>query len=130
MNYPDVNSEIFISYYPEFENNEYIDLMLSKAVNYFEKFTCFCSDNNQYIIFLLTAHLLFQQNKILEGDATGGVEQSASIDKISVTNSPAPYTDNFDYWLNQSVYGQELLAYINAKTVTPMYFGGSAVRVL
>ena len=42
----------------------------------------------------------------------------------------SPFEDNFEYWLAQSKYGQQLLAFINAKTITPNYFGGSFVRVL
>lgn len=130
MNNPNVNPDIFIGEFPEFSENTNVGLMLSRAVNYFEKNTCFCDLYNQYAVFLLAAHLLSQQNNILNGDTAGGVQQSASIDKISVSNAPAPYSDNFDYWLNQSVYGQELLAYLNMKVVTPQYVGGSFVRVL
>ena len=130
MNHPNLSSDIFISQFTEFENNDNIDLMISRAVNYFEKYTCFCDLDKQYAVFLLAAHLLNQQNNIANGDTTGGVQQSASIDKISVSNAPAPYSDNFDYWLNQSVYGQELLAYLNMKVVTPQYVGGSFIRVL
>lgn len=130
MNHPNLTEEAFIGVFPEFQNTDNIDIMISRAINYFERYTCFCEKDKQYIVFLITAHLLNQQNNILNGDASGGVQQSASIDKISVSNAPAPYSDSFDYWLSQSVYGQELLAFLDYSTITPRYIGGSFTRVL
>lgn len=130
MNYPDLTEENFISNFPQFENADNIDLTLQKAVNYFDKYTCFCNLVNQYMVFLLTAHLLTIQDNVMNGDTSGGIETGASIDKISITHAPPPYTDSFDYWLGQTVYGQELLAFINIKLATPRYTGGSFVRVL
>lgn len=130
MNHPNLTSDIFIGQFPEFQDNENIDLMLSKAVLYFERNTCFCNLDNQYLAFLLTAHLLTINKNILSGDTSGGIQTSASIDKISVSIAPPPYSDGWEYWLNQTPYGQELLAYINIKVVTPGYIGGSYVRIL
>lgn len=130
MTCANLTDSVFIAEYPEFENEPNIDLFLNRAILYFDKCTCFCDREKQYIVFLLTAHLLTQNNEIQEGDISGGIQTSASIDKISVSVAPAPYEDGFEYWLSQTKYGQQLLAFINIKTITPTYIGGSFNRVL
>ena len=130
MNCPDLTEEIFISQFPEFQNANNIELYINRATLYFEKCTCFLESEKQYAVFLLTAHLLVSQNEINDGDTSGGIQTSASIDKISVGIAQPLFQDGFEYWLNQSRYGQELLAFINSKIVTPRFVGGSFQRVL
>lgn len=131
MNCPELTTQVFIAQFPEFDGNEYIEIMISRALNWYDVYnSCLKCGKKQYIIFLLTAHLLTQQNAILSGDTTGGLQTSASIDKVSVSVAPAPYSDNFDYWLSSSRYGQELLGFLEMQTITPAYFGGSFQRVL
>jgi hypothetical protein len=129
-NCPDLTEEIFISEFPEFENADNIELYINRAALYFENCTCFLENDKQYMVFLLTAHLLTAQKALNDGDAAGGIQTSASIDKISVGIAQPPFTDGFDYWLNQSKYGQQLLAIINAKMITPKFIGGSFQRIL
>lgn len=131
MNCPDLTPQIFIAQFPEFEGNQYIDAMLARAQNWFDLYEmCLKCRQKQYLIFLLAAHLLSQQEAIANGDTTGGIQTGASIDKISVSVAPAPYSDTFEYWLSGSRYGQELLGFLEFKTITPVYFGGSFQRVL
>ena len=130
MNCPDLTTQAFISQFPEFTDNESIDVMISRATNYVD-IHCGCICNKkQYAIFLLAAHLLTIQNNISNGETTGGVQTGASIDKVSVSYAPPPYTNGFEYWLSQTPYGQELLALINILIATPDYVGGSFQRVL
>lgn len=131
MNCPDLTTQVFIAQFPEFADNEYIEIMISRALSWVDVHYCRLKrKQKQYVIFLLTAHLLAQQNAINNGDTTGGLQTSASIDKVNVSVAPAPFSDNFDYWLTQSRYGQELLGFLNIQTATPIYIGGSPVRIL
>lgn len=131
MNYPTLTTQAFIAQFPEFTGNEYIEAMISRAVNYVDIHCgCICDKKKQYAIFLLTAHLLTIQGNVSSGETTGGVQTSASIDKVSVSYAPPPYTNGFEYWLSQTPYGQELLALINILIATPDYIGGSFQRVL
>lgn len=62
---------------------------------------------------LMTAHLLYLSSQIAADDGGGGaigIETSASIDKISVAVQPPPAPNQWQYWLNTSAYGQQLLA--------------------
>lgn len=76
---------------------------------------------------LMTAHLA----KLSEIIATGqlpGLEQSASIDKISVTMTPPPVKTQFQWWLSLTPYGQQLLALLMVRSVGGFYIGGLPER--
>ena len=131
MNIPALTTQAFIAQFPEFTGNENIDRMIGRATNYIDIHCgCMCNKKKQYAIFLLTAHLLTLYSNITSGETTGGVQTGASIDKVSVSYAPPPYTNGFEYYLNQTPYGQELLALINILIATPDYIGGSFQRVL
>lgn len=131
MNCPDLTTQAFIAQFPEFTNNEYIDAMIGRATNYVDIHCGYiCDKKKQYAIFLLTAHLLTIHGNIASGETSGGVQTGASIDKVSVSYAPPPFTNGFEYWLSQTLYGQELLALINILIATPDYIGGSFQRVL
>lgn len=77
---------------------------------------------------LMTAHLLTLRSKILSNTATGQIA-STSIDAISVS-LVAPVNKNaWQYWLNSTPYGQQLLALLQAHAPAGLYFGGSCQRV-
>lgn len=84
----------------------------------------------------LCAHLatLFSQDatNVAAGDAPGqsdGIETSSSIGAISVSQLPPPIdNDPWKYWLNQTSYGQQLLALLRIKSVGGFYVGGLAER--
>lgn len=71
---------------------------------------------------LMTAHLAALSAMIAAGD-TPGVMTGATIDKISVTLEPPPSTNNWKYWLNQTPYGQKLLALLQSASAGGFYFG-------
>lgn len=84
---------------------------------------------------LMTAHLatLFNADatNVADGDAPGqpgGVEVSASVGAVSVSMLPPPIKDAWDYWLNQTSYGQQLLALLKVKSVGGFYVGGLPER--
>lgn len=130
MNCPEYTEQVFISQFPEFENAENIEVYINRALLYISPFSALCGDRKQYAVFLITAHLLALQDNVNNGENTGGLQTSASIDKVSVTNAPPPFSDGFEYWFNQTVYGQQLLAFFNMLATVPNYIGGSFQRVL
>lgn len=84
---------------------------------------------------LMAAHIatLFSadDNNVQEGGdpgQPGSVEVSASVGAVSVSNLPPPVKDSWDYWLNQTSYGQNLLALLAMKSVGGFYVGGLAER--
>ncbi len=69
---------------------------------------------------LMTAHLLTLSGLIQSGN-TPGVTVGATIDKISVTLEPPPAPNQWQYWLNQTPYGQQLLALLQVASVGGFY---------
>jgi hypothetical protein len=80
----------------------------------------------------LCAHLLTMftadQNNVNEGEdpgQPGSIETSASVGSVSVSSLPPPVdNDPWRYWLNQTRYGQQLLALLAVKAVGGTYVGG------
>ncbi len=130
MNCPEYTEQVFISQFPEFENAVNIEVYINRALLYISPFSALCRDRKQYAVFLITAHLLALQDNVNNGENTGGLQTSASIDKVSVSVAPPPFSDGFEYWLNQTVYGQQLLGFFNMLATVPNYIGGSFQRVL
>lgn len=75
---------------------------------------------------LMAAHLIFLSALIAQGQ-TPGVLTQATIDKISVTLEPPPNTNNWQYWLQTSPYGQQLLALLEVSAVGGIFQGGTPV---
>ena len=125
----DITKANFIAQFPEFTDAENIDTFLQRAMCFITPFEGLCCCR-QLAIFLMSAHLLTIQKSIASGETSMGFQGSASIDRVSVSVIPPPFTDAFDYWLNLSPYGQQLLALMEAKIPSPQYFGGSYIRVL
>lgn len=129
--YITVTQEDFISKFPEFTNNDYIDIMLERAQNYITNLNeglLVCSAR-KLAIYLLTAHLITIQNNISNGDTSGLIQASASIDKVSVSNVPPP-VDESNYWFFLTPYGQQLWMLFDFNFATPGFVGGSFIRVL
>lgn len=68
----------------------------------------------------MTAHLVYLSGLIAAGN-TPGVMTGATIDKISVTMEPPPATNQWQWWLNQSPYGQQLLSLLQVASVGGFY---------
>jgi hypothetical protein len=75
---------------------------------------------------LMTAHLTFLSNVIAKGNYSQvpGLIQSATIDKITVSLTPPPQVNQWQWWLNQTPYGQQLLALLQVNSVGGIYVGG------
>lgn len=78
-------------------------------------------------IMLMTAHLLILSDMAANGE-TVAMPTSASIDKVSVTLTPPPFKDQFDWWLSLTPYGAQLLAMLSMFAVGGLYVGGSNER--
>lgn len=72
---------------------------------------------------LMAAHLAYLNSLIATGN-TPGVVTGATVDKVSVTLEPPPSSNNWQYWLNQSPYGQQLLALLSVASAGGFYYGG------
>lgn len=78
-------------------------------------------------IYLLLAHMVFLADAIASGGA-GGVVQSSTIDKVSVTLVAPPIKSAFDFWLNQSPYGMQLLALLDIKSTGGWYIPATNIN--
>lgn len=75
----------------------------------------------------LTAHLLYEY-KLQARNQTGKVVTGATVDKVTVSLLAPPVKDGWDFWLNQSPYGQSLLALLKLKSAGGWSVGGSPER--
>lgn len=80
----------------------------------------------EYALFLMAAHLLTLDSQDDAGDpgsSMAGTPFKAMVGSVSVENTkPNSFTvDDWNYWLNQTKYGRELLAYLDTHS-TPGIF--------
>lgn len=78
---------------------------------------------------LMTAHLadiVIIVNK--SGGSVPGLVQSSTIDKVSVSLTPPPLQNQWQWWLSLTPYGQQLLALLQAGSVGGFYIGGRPER--
>ncbi len=68
----------------------------------------------------MTAHLLYLSGLAVAGN-TPGVVTGAAVNKVSVAIQPPPEPNQWQYWLNQSPYGQQLLALLQVASVGGFY---------
>jgi Protein of unknown function (DUF4054) len=68
----------------------------------------------------MTAHLVYLNGLAASGN-TPGVVVGATIDKVSVTLEPPSAPNQWQYWLNQSPYGQQLLALLQVVSAGGFY---------
>jgi hypothetical protein len=72
---------------------------------------------------LMTAHLAVLNTQAAAGQQAGLV-QGATIDKISVQLTPPPEVNQWQWWLNQTQYGQQLLALFQVAAAGGFFVGG------
>lgn len=71
---------------------------------------------------LLTAHLLSLETMASDG---AGLKTSASVGDVSVGMAQPPFgSSQWRFWLNQTKYGQQLLAMLSAEAAAGLYVGG------
>ena len=118
--------------YPQFANETtFPDATLDM---YWDNSTCYIdNDDNgcwalkgdcRYLALnLMTAHLAAISVMVAAGQ-TPGLVQSATIDKVSVSLTPPPLKNQWQWWLSLTPYGQRLLALFQVSTVGGFYIGG------
>lgn len=100
---------------------------------YWDEVTCFVSDENYgyligncrlFLINLFVAHMM-QLTMSQQRGKQGGFITSSTIDKVSVQKQAPPSPNQFSWWLNQTPYGAQALALLEASVVGGDLFGGS-----
>lgn len=119
--------------FPEF------DSVSDSVVNSFiEQAICYVSNVNygrlkdncrKLAIELMTAHLLTLNQRIQSGLTSQGQLQNASIDGVSVSMVAPNNKTQFEYWINQTPYGQRYYALLASLSAGGLFFGGSNQRV-
>lgn len=104
---------------------------------YWNMATCYIDDNGSYgflqgtcrqtALNLLTAHLAYTADLIAAGQ-TSIIVQNATIDKVTVGLTPPPVKTNWQWWLNTSPYGIQLLSLLSINSVGGWYQGGLPER--
>jgi hypothetical protein len=124
------NYSNFILEFPAFNNA--VAFPEATLAIYWNTGTYFVSDvsygwlqgaQRQYALDLMCAHLVALSVIVAAGQIPGVVTQ-ATIDKISVSLQEPPKPNQWQWWLNQTPYGQQLLALLAASIVGGMYIGG------
>jgi hypothetical protein len=87
----------------------------------------------QLALDLMAAHIAYLLGSpAATGDdaasTAGGLITNASIGAVSVGIMAPPAKDSWGYWMNQSPYGQQLLALFSVKAVGGFYVGGLPER--
>lgn len=129
-----ISIDCFYNQFPQFFVDEYSEICpqcLRRAMIYIKPVDCGILHGCQRktAIYLLTAHLsqLTYQNQ--QNQASGGLVAGATVDGVSVNYVQVPNMNQWDYWLNLTPYGQELLFLLNSLTAVPTFHGGSFERV-
>lgn len=86
--------------------------------------TALAGDTLQLALNLMTAHIGALFSGIADGTGSLGVQTSASIDKVSVSYQPPPYTSSWQFWLGKTPYGQQLLFLLQSMAAGGFYIGG------
>ncbi len=87
-------------------------------------------DNSRvYAVYLMAGHLQLLRERLNAGQTGVGIQTAASVDKVSVTLTPPPIKEQYDYWLNLTPFGAELLFLLGSVTGAGWYIGGSDENV-
>lgn len=92
-----------------------------------------------YALFLMTAHILLLRKNADDDIASGNLPSGGRVKKaivgavtVETDSLSSTDTDDYDYWLSQTVYGQELLTYLANSAPAGIYCNTKidSVRVL
>lgn len=122
----------FRSLFQAFSNDVvYPDALLQMywdtAINYISNVGNFGSlqgTSRQYALNLMTAHLA-QLNVLINSGQTPYVMDNATIDKINIGLLPPPVKSQWQWWLNTTPYGAQLLSLLQTRSAAGFYIGGS-----
>lgn len=129
------NETLFRATFPAFASttvypNTVIEMYWNLATNFISKWPQ-CGggmrfkDQQPYAINLMAAHLLQLGTQAAAGQA-GGVVTASTVGSVSVTLKEPPATNQWQFWLNQTPYGQQLLALLELIAVGGFYVASGA----
>lgn len=119
------NLEGFIQVYPEFkpfqdidDSNQIFENLKIKIQCVYPIFKNLNNDCNILPFFMLIAHYLVMEGRVvsLGMNPPSGIVNSSSVGSVSVSFESKPYSNSFEYFLSQTPYGLEFLAWWNSKT--------------
>ena len=73
---------------------------------------------------LMTAHLQYLQTQLLSGGTIPNVVTESQVDKVRVSLQAPPASNEWQWWLNTSPYGQQLRALLQLVGAGGLYVGG------
>ena len=122
------NDVVFRQYYPEFANGMVfptatLQMYWNQAATYISTTNVgfFLVDvSRQRALNLMTAHIAKIAIYNSEGEVPGITTQS-QVDKVQVQLEPPPLPNQFQWWLGTTVYGQQLLALLQIRSVGGFY---------
>lgn len=81
-------------------------------------------------LYLMTAHLLALGVIVAQNNYSGqvGVVQGAVVDHVQITLTPPPVKSQWQWWLNTTPYGAQLLGLLEAQAAGGFYVGGLPER--
>ena len=88
----------------------------------------FKDDERLLAVELMAAHIQTIAANILRGSAGGGLVGSSAVGSVSVSLIPPMIKRQFDYWCNQTAYGQQYMALLGAHSPAGLFLGGSFQR--
>lgn len=124
------NLQMFLVRFPEFTSEEYGENVIMNAGQRAMMHITKSEDGmpmegmefRQYALFLMTAHLLAldkDDDVSTDGVNSGlaGLPFKATVGSVTIENTkPNSFTsDDWTYWLSQTKYGRELLAYLDTR---------------
>ena len=123
----------FRAEYPEFSDESlYPDATLEAQ---YEIGKCYIKDNNcvlpekcrAHALNLMLAQLLYIKTMISSGNSAK-IVTSATEGAVSVSLAEPPSANNFEYWLNSTPYGPQILSMLEVASAGGFYVGPSLDR--
>ena len=92
---------------------------------------CYLDESKlKYVLYLMTAHMLqIGVDTASNAGGNAGIVSSTSIDKISVSFEARLNKTSFQYFLNKTIYGEEILALFSLWSAGGFYIGGSTATL-
>ena len=121
---------VFRIAFPAFNSvsNETIEYWADVAGSFLSESWALNGKTFEHAINLMTAHLLFLNKKIDDGNNATGAVQSATEGSVSVSFTAPPSRDGWEYWLSSTPYGVQLWALLSGLMVGGAYIGGLPER--
>lgn len=130
------NDSSFRAQFPEFANQndypmQFLQAWWNNATNYISNrnncgWGSLTLSQQTLALNLMTAHLVYLNNLAKCGES-GGIITGATIEQVSVSLEPPPQANQWQWWLNQSPYGQQLLALLQTAVVGGRFFNPAPV---